>query len=87
MFHTLDIAINGVFINIEKLQKTGQCFMAVDDGTGNTQALFGEGGAAVEASQPEAARNLQRRQPRRRRALPINTVAEVSGPAEGDDHC
>ena len=47
----------------------------------------GEGGAAVEASQPEAARNLQRRQPRRRRALPINTVAEVSGLAEGGDRC
>ena len=53
----------------------------------HVDAPDGEGGAAVEASQPEAARNLQRRQPRRRRALPINTVAEVSGLAEGDEHC
>lgn len=47
VFHAFDVAVDGVFVDVEEFEEAGQGFVAVDDGAGDAQAFLGEGGAAV----------------------------------------
>lgn len=47
MLHAFDISVDGVFVDIKEFEEAGQRLVAVDDGTSNTHALFGESCAAV----------------------------------------
>jgi len=47
VLHAFDISIDGIFINIEKLEKAGQGFVAVGNGSCYPHTLLGERGASI----------------------------------------
>lgn len=47
VFHAFDVAVDGVFIDVEEAEKAGERFVAIDDGVGDFVSFFGEDGATV----------------------------------------
>ena len=47
VFHSLNVAVDGIFVDVEEFEEPGQGFVAVDDGACDAQAFLGEGGAPV----------------------------------------
>lgn len=47
MLHAFDITVDRIFIDLKEFEEAGQGLVAVNNGTSDTRAFLGEGGAAV----------------------------------------